>query len=405
MTAGEASSLRILVVAPTVPYPPNWGFGIRVFNLLKELGTDHEVSLACFAGDQDREKVDAIRSICSAVHTVAPPLLDLRGKRTRQLRSMLSRQSFQTAGHSSPEMTQLLRDLSASGDFDVVQFESSQLISLLPTSPIPVLLDEHNIEYELLQRMMEVETSPMRKAYNWREYRKFEREETAAWARVDGCVMTSDREAEIVRNVVPQQRVHVAPNGVDVDYFSPVDDAVDPDEIVFTGLMSYRPNNDAARFFAREVLPIILASRPTARLTLVGLGAQEHVGSLAGPNVSVVSDVPDVRPYVRRASVVAVPLRMGSGTRLKVLEGLSMGKALVSTSVGCEGIAVRAGEHLLIEDDATRFADAVVRLLDDAAQRARLGVAGRELVESAYSWSSISHALSAFQVDVVHSRR
>lgn len=395
--------LRILMVAPSVPYPPNWGFGIRVFNLLKELAQHHDVSLLCYASD-DGEPLDVLRSICRSVDTVAPPLPSLRSKRSRQLRSLLSRGSFQQAGLVSDEMIARVRTLLADGSFDLVQLESSQLAGLVPDGSTPVVIDEHNIEYELLRRMVDVERSPVRKAYNWLEYRKFRREEIAAWNRADACVMTSEREREILGNVVPSKRVHVAPNGVDIDFFTPSAEAVDPDEIVYTGLMSYRPNVDAVKFFVRDVMPAIVAARPTAHFSIVGLGAEIHVGSLAGPNVSVVSDVPDVRPYIGRASVVAVPLRMGSGTRLKVLEGLAMAKAMVSTNVGCEGIAVRGGDQLLIEDEPGRFAAAVVRLMADADERERLGAAGRALVESQYSWSSITRGLSAFHAEVVDAR-
>lgn len=393
--------LRILLVAPSAPYPPNWGFGIRVFNLLKELAENHDVSLACYATGDDADSLAVLRTICRSVDTVPSPVQGLRSKRSLQLRSLLSRDSFQQAGMVSAEMVGLVERLTADGAFDLIQLESSQLAAVVPGGATPVVLDEHNVEFELLRRMVGVERSPVRKAYNWLEYRKFRREEIAAWARADACVMTSDREREIVRAVLPSKLVHVAPNGVDVGYFVPSEVAVDPDEIVYTGLMSYRPNIDAVKFFVRDVMPAVLAARPTAHFTIVGLGAEIHVGSLAGPHVSVVSDVPDMRPYIARASVVVVPLRMGSGTRLKVLEGLAMAKAMVSTNVGCEGIAVRDGDQLLIEDEPTRFAAAVVRLMADADERSRLGAAGRALVESQYSWSSITRGLSDLYAQVL----
>ena len=399
--AGESTPLRILVVTPSVPYPPNWGFGIRVFNLLRELARTHRVSLVCFAAEDDRAKVDELLRFCEAVHTVAPPLANNRVKRTRQLRSAFSRRSFQSAGMHSAEMVRLLTQLLSREAYDLVQLESSQLVSSFPPCSIPIVVDEHNIEYELLRRMVDVERSPLRKAYNWIEYRKFRREEIAAWFRVDACVLTSDREYHIFRAALPSKAAHVAPNGVDVDYFQPSDAPTEPGSIVFTGLMSYRPNVDAVKFFVREVMPRIVAAIPNVKFTIVGLDAQHNVGFLAGPHVEIASDVPDVRPYIQRASVVAVPLRMGSGTRLKVLDALAMGKPMVSTRVGCEGIAVENGKHLLIEDDPDRFADAVIRLLSDAAQSQSLGAAGRQLVEARYSWASISRSLAEFHAQVL----
>ena len=397
----DPAGLKILVVTPSVPYPPHWGFGIRVFNLLRELAETNSVSLVCFAAEADDGKVRELLKFCAAVHTVPSPLANNVIKRRRQLRSTFSRRSFQSTGTRSAEMVRLLRKVLAAGDFDLVQLESSQLVSSFPSCSMPTVLDEHNIEYELLRRMVDVERSPLRKAYNWIEYRKFRREETRAWVRVDACVLTSDREYEIVRAALPSKAAHVAPNGVDIDYFKPSDAPTESNSIVFTGLMSYRPNVDAVKFFVREILPRIVTKVPDVKFRIVGLEAEQNVGYLAGPHVDVISDVPDVRPYIERAAIVAVPLRMGSGTRLKVLDALAMGKPIVSTSVGCEGIAVRNTQHLLVADGPEHFADAVLGLLSDPARGERLGRAGRQLVEAQYSWASISRSLAAFHAEVV----
>jgi glycosyltransferase involved in cell wall biosynthesis len=300
-------------------------------------------------------------------------------------------------------MSDLLQRLLTTGRFDLVQLESSQLASVATWGPAPWIIDEHNLEYELLQRMYEVEHSPLRKAYNWLEFKKFRGEELGAWRTCDACVLTSTREQRVFAAERPSTPSHVAPNGVDVELFVPSTDPPDPDNIVFTGLMSYRPNTDGAAFFVREVLPLILARRPSTRFNIVGLAAEQSVGFLAGPNVRVLSDVPDVRPYIRDAAVVAVPLRMGSGTRLKILEGLAMGKAIVSTTIGCEGIDVVDDRDMLIADEPAAFAGAVLRLLEDAEARHRLGAAGRTLAEERYSWASIVDALTDFHGDVLGS--
>jgi sugar transferase (PEP-CTERM/EpsH1 system associated) len=402
---GDPANLKILVVTPSVPYPPNWGFGIRVFNLLRELAQTNSVSLVCFAAEGDGDKVRELLKFCEAVHTVPSPLANNVIKRGRQLRSTFSRRSFQSTGTHSGEMVRLMRQVLAEGDFDLVQLESSQLVSSFPSCSMPIVLDEHNIEYELLRRMVDVERSALRKAYNWIEYRKFRKEETGAWVRVDACVLTSDREYEIVRAALPSKALLVAPNGVDIDYFKPSDAPTEPNSIVFTGLMSYRPNVDAVKFFVREILPRIVVQVPNVKFKIVGLEAEQNVGFLAGPHVEVISDVPDVRPYIESASIVAVPLRMGSGTRLKVLDALAMSKPMVSTSVGCEGIAVKDGQHLIVADGPEKFADAILGLLADPAHGRRLGAAGRQLVEAHYSWASIARSLADFHAAVLRTAR
>jgi glycosyltransferase involved in cell wall biosynthesis len=171
--------------------------------------------------------------------------------------------------------------------------------------------------------------------------------------------------------------------------------------MIFTGLMGYRPNVDGAVYFVHEILPHILRVRPDATFTIVGAAPAEEVTRLAGPNVRVVGEVPDVRPYLAAAAVSVVPLRMGSGTRLKVVEGLAMGKAIVSTSLGCEGIAVRDGEHLLVADEPLAFARSVLRLLDDSDAAAALGRRGRELAVDQYDWAASAQQLETFYAGVL----
>ena len=159
------------------------------------------------------------------------------------------------------------------------------------------------------------------------------------------------------------------PNGVDVDYFKPTDREREPGSIVFNGVLDYRPNLDAALFLVDEVLPLVRARHPEARVTIVGRGDPAELTQVQLPNVEATGEVPDVRPYLEQAAVVAVPIRAGSGTRFKVVEGLAVGAPMVSTTVGCEGIGVEDGEHLLVADSAEGFAEAIVRLLDDTDAR------------------------------------
>ena len=229
-------------------------------------------------------------------------------------------------------MSDLVNGLLARERYDLVQFEASQLASFPLASSTPWIVDEHNLEYELLRRMYKTEHSPLRKLYNWTEYRKFLREERSSWSRAEACVVTSERERAVVASQATDTPVHVVPNGVDIDHFIPDDDDVDPNRIVFTGLMSYRPNIDAVTFFVQRILPLIVAEKPDVVFDIVGQGPPPEVRRLEGRSVRVVGEVPDTRPYVRRAGAFVVPLRMGSGTRLKILEGLAMGKGLVTTA-------------------------------------------------------------------------
>lgn len=387
--------MKILMLSPWLPYPPNWGFAKRVFHILEVLGRRHDITLVAFSAGGDAEHVRMLEPYCAAVHTVPAPSFAL-GKRVAQVASLLSPASFQRRTSYSPAMQRTLDTLAAGAPFDIIHVESSQMACYRFDPRSVLILDEHNIEYELYYRMYQTEAALVRRWFSWLEYYKFKREETASWRSVGGCVLTSEREAVLVNAVVPSVPTAVVPNAVDTDFFAPSSAPVDPDAIVLTGLMKYRPNVDGALFFVKEIMPRILQRRPNVTFHIVGGEAPPEIRRLASRQVVVTGAVEDVRPYVHGAAVFAVPLRMGSGTRLKVLEGLSMGKPMVSTALGCEGIEVVHGQHLLIADTAAAFADAVLDVMARPELARRLSDEGRSLMLRQYRWEHAVGALEAF---------
>jgi glycosyltransferase involved in cell wall biosynthesis len=187
----------------------------------------------------------------------------------------------------------------------------------------------------------------------------------------------------------------VVANGVDLEYFTPWTGDIEPRTVVFNATLDYRPNVDAVTHLVEDVWPLVLAQCPSARLAIVGNAPERAAQRLRRPTVDVVGRVPDVRPHLGRAQVVAVPVRIGGGTRLKVVEALSMAKPMVSTSLGCEGLALADGRHLLIADDAETFAARVLQLFEDPALGQRLGRAGRTAAEENYSWELAGDRLEA----------
>lgn len=386
--------LNILVLTPSVPFPTSVGFGIRVFQLARHLAAHHRVTVLAY-GDHPRD-ASTLRGVGVEVSVVGPPVLGRGGKRVAQLASLASRRPYQYSALQTRAMQRELDTLLETSKFDVVQVESSQMSTFDFRGHPVVVIDEHNIEYELLSRSFKTERSVRRKLFNAVEYVKVRRAEQAAWQRADGCLLTSRREETAVHQVAPSVPTAVVPNGVDPEYFSPSPEPIDPDSILFMGQLAYRPNLDAVRYFMREILPLIVQAKPSAKLTVAGYGKPDVLASLKGANVEATGWVPDIRPYLRRSAVVVVPVRMGSGTRLKVLDGLAMGKAVVSTSLGCEGIDVSHGEHLLIGDDPQTFANHVLTVLRDPFLAIELGRRGRGLVEDKYSWSAVTAGLEAF---------
>jgi glycosyltransferase involved in cell wall biosynthesis len=397
-------SVRVLVVGAWFPYPPRWGWATRVYQLARQLAVRHDVTLLTYATSADEENVAELERQGLRVETVrqeAPSTIERRGA---QLRSLLGRTPYEPHRTYSREMQQAIDRLFAREAFDVVQLESTLVWPFRFPDGTPLVLDEHNVDYETYARMREGTRSPLRKAFYLVEEGRVRRYEQDAWRRSSGLVLTSAREEEMAREVAPHTATAVVPNGVDTEYFTPDASGIEPRTIVFNGVLDYRPNLDAALFLADEVLPRVHETHPDARVVVVGRGGPDELQQVRKPNVDATGEVPDVRPYLARAEVVAVPILAGSGTRFKVVEGLAMSKPMVSTAVGCEGIGVEDGRHLLIADTSEELASAIVRLFDDAALARSLGQAGREYVEREYSWTRAGERLQALYDVVLEGR-
>ena len=250
----------------------------------------------------------------------------------------------------------------------------------------------------ILRRTFENESSPARKWYNWAEYRALRQREIDLCREADGVVCTSDRDLAALKRLTALRASAVVPNGVDIETFLPADPAARvPGRVIFTGTMGYYPNVQAVLFFAEKCWPAIRARLPDATWEIVGSHPPAEVLALAAlPGVTVTGAVADVRPHLAAASVAIAPLLIGGGTRLKILEAFATGTPMVSTRIGCEGLAVVPGVSLLVEDDPPAFAEAVVRVLTDASLRARLSLAGRSVAESTYGWARCGDQLVAF---------
>jgi polysaccharide biosynthesis protein PslH len=389
----RSGDLRILVVGQRFPFPPRSGFETRFYHLVLQLARRYDVTLLTYLWDDQVGDVDGFGADARVefVRWHAPSPVR---RRARQLAAVASREAFAVRSVRSGEMQAAIDRLSARTRFDAVQVESVLPLVFRFPPRARVVIDEHNIEYEVFERMRAVERSLARKLFYGVEQARVRRFEQSGWRRAAACVVTSEREEQIVRAAAPATPVAIVPNAVDLDRFRPSGRDVDAGTIVFNGVLDYHPNVDAAAFLVEEVLPLVRERRPDVTLTIVGRGRPAVLERLRRPGVDVTGEVADVRPYLERTAVEVVPVRMGGGTRLKVLEGLALEKPMVSTTLGCEGIDVRHGEHLLVADTAEAFASAVVRLLEDSDLAGRLGRAGRRLVGDHYSWDAAGERLA-----------
>jgi glycosyltransferase involved in cell wall biosynthesis len=256
----------------------------------------------------------------------------------------------------------------------------------------PVLLFEHNVEYMIWRRASATSTNPIRRALLGLEWRKMRRYEMRACRQAKLTITVSEDDRLMLDEDVPESRKVAIPTGVDVGYFDSDDDTLEqPEEIVFTGSMDWHPNEDAMCYFINSILPLLRREAPEVSLTIVGRNPSRQLRDAAtAAGVTVTGTVDDVRPYIQRASVYVVPLRIGGGTRLKIYEALAMGKAVVSTTIGAEGLPLEEGVHILRADEPDAFAGKVLDLLRNRARRKELGLAGRRLMEREYSWSRVA---------------
>ncbi len=389
--------VRVLIAVPHAPYPPTHGFAIRVHHLARELvRLGDEVTLVAHADGADAE-AGLARSGIRFVPVLEP------GRRRRisaRLRGLASRHSQQWHARHSRAMQVTIDELLAGERFDVVQIESPEFWTYRYPPGRPLVYDAHNIWGELRARMQREQ--PRTPSWLYRAYDtwKLAGDERRAWQRANLCVATSEREAAIMRAGGARRSI-VVPNGVDLGYFRPAPYRPVPDRLVFMGVVRYRPNADAVRLLAREIVPEIARRRPAVELEVVGQNVPGHIAALGGRHVRFTGSVPDVRPHLADAAVAVIPLRTGSGTRLKALEAFAMARPVVSTSLGMEGIEAEPGRHYLRADDPAEFADAVARLLEDPGLAEELGRAGRALVEERYGWDAAGARLHAALTDVV----
>lgn len=256
------------------------------------------------------------------------------------------------------------------------------------------ILYEHNVESEIAGRYARLERNILKKIFAYMEYLKFRSLQKRMWPKFDYCVVCSEVDKKIVELVTGKGKVIIINNGVDLDYFSPSNSQIKPNTLVYTGQIGWYPNEDALIYFSKKIMPIIKRSIPNLKLWVVGANPSAKIKALTNDNsFAVTGFVDDVREFVYKAGVFIVPLRIGSGTRLKILEAMSMKKAIVTTIIGCEGLEVEDNKHLLIRDNPQEFAQGVIDLLRDEELRRRLGENGRKLVEEKYDWKVVFNGL------------
>lgn len=399
--------MNVLWLSHNVPYPPIGGVLQRSYNLLQQLGSRHRVYLvalnqrAILPAEKDIEEARvALESVCAHVDIVPIPSDASRHAWYRLvISSFITRTAYNVNWLRSTVMHRKIAAIMERVRFDVIHYDTIGLMEYFGHARgCATILNHHNIESAMLVRRAEMEANPLKKIYFRREGSVLESLERLYGPQVDVNLTVSRLDAVRLQAISPAAAIEVCENGTDPGYFQPdVMSRAEPGHLLFVGGMRWYPNRDAMLYFCREVWPRCVAQMPSLELTIAGAHPPAELRQMAGADnrIRVQGYVDDVRPYFDRADIFICPIRDGGGTRLKVLDAMAMGKAIVSTSIGCEGLDVVHGEHVLIADTPEDFATCVGRLLSQPALKADLGARARKLVHEKYSWDVIGRRLMA----------
>ncbi len=395
--------MNILFLTPQVPYPIRQGTALRNYHLIEGLAERHTVSLLSFlelGQPADPAGWGPLTSLCRRIVTVpAPP----RSGRQRLLGLIRSRRPDMALRLWSRPFADRLARWLEDESFDIVHVEGIELAPYVPlleeASSCPLILfDDHNAEYVLQKRAFQTDWRIPRRwhaaVYSFVQWRRLCRFEADVCRRADRVVAVSETDRAALENLVPGLSVGVITNCINTAAYAPSasvpHETVPAFTLLFTGKMDYRPNIDATLWFGREIWPLVKAQEPDATWGIVGKSPHPRLDPLrADPAVTITGEVPEIIPYFQAAKLYIIPVRMGGGTRFKLLEAMAAGTPVVSTTVGAEGVPVRSGRELLLADCPTDFAAAAIRLLRDATLTDQLTAASLALVREQFDWRTV----------------
>jgi sugar transferase (PEP-CTERM/EpsH1 system associated) len=390
--------VQILFITDYPPYPPISGDLIRVYNLILRLAKQHQVSLAVLLWTPDEaDSLSHLREFCHRVETVSlrwrHPLVHLPGL----IHYALLGKPLELRLLYSEKLESKIRQLVSTEEFDIVHIEQSRMAlyleALPPGARCARILAFQNIAADQYARLFRVERSLITRARHLLFSLMMRRWEPLYAERFDSCITVSEVERSLLMAANPRLRVNVVPNGVDTRMYQPLALEERRPALLFIGSMSYGPCVDAAIYFCNQILPRIRQAVSCVELWIVGAGPTPEVSALSSDVVHVTGRVDSVLPYYKKSAISVVPLRAGGGTRLKILESMALGRPVVSTSIGCEGIDAIDSEHLLVADSPEQFSMQVIRLLTDRRLYESISTNARRLVVDRYDWDIIASQL------------
>jgi sugar transferase (PEP-CTERM/EpsH1 system associated) len=390
--------MRILWIKAGGLVPPDSGGKIRSYNILRELARNHSVTFFSFYATHENDGHAALAQIFDESICVPLSLSAEKSARamSQYISSVLSFQPYSVSKHFRSSVKRKLASLLEQQKFDIIVCDFIFAAPAVPWNfPCAKVLFTHNVEAMIWQRHFQMANNFWWKAVAWREWKTMDRTEKRYLRRADHVLTVSEADRNVFLSTIESEKITAIPTGVDVEYFRPeAAQAECADSLVFTGSMDWLPNEEGIFYFVQEVLPLIRRQRPGISLDIVGRKPSKRLQQLAErePNVRITGWVDDVRPYLARGAVCIVPLRIGGGTRLKIFEAMAMGKAIVSTTIGAEGLPVQHGENIFLADDSESFSRRVLEVLGDSSLRGQIGRAAHKLVTERHSWTKVASA-------------
>ena len=402
--------MRVLWLSHLIPYPPKGGVLQRSYHLLKEVAKHHDVDLLAFhqpnlmgplvssLDEGIKEAQQVLNGFCKKVEFVEISSQQVRfGNYFLALKSLFTQDPYNINWLKSPEYTKVLRELLQSSDYDLVHFDT---ISLVPyfnlVGKIPTVLDHHNIESHMLIRRAENESNVLKKWYFRQEGLRLETFEKQFCPQFSLNITCSEIDKQRLRGIAPASWVEEVPNGVDVNYFKPDRSVEQGKNLIFIGTLNWYPNIEAVRFLAHELWPSLKKEVPGISIDIIGAEPPEDIVRLSetDSDFRVHGFVDDILPFMNKAAIYVCPIMDGGGTKLKVLDALSMEKALVAHEIACEGIRVQNEKNVIFAQSVDDYIDAIKLLIENKQLRQKMGEEARKLVEDKYAYEMVGENLS-----------
>ena len=407
MVARDQNKLKILFFSQRFPLPMDAGGKIRTGQMLKFLKEIFDMTMVCnIESPKDDQYLDQVNTLCSEFHAVPWKETTKYSVKFywRVLTRFFSSYPITVKNDYSKELEEKIEELVRIHSYDLLicDFLQPTLNFKNVMQGNRTLLFQHNVESMIVKRHYETASNVLMKWFWYVQWKKMVKYEKLMCQRFNGVVTVSEPDKATLEKEFDAEHVYAIPTGVDISYFSPNGTTPEPNSLIYVGSMDWLPNEDAILYFAEQILPLIKQKVSGVKLTVVGRNPSDSLLHTLErcPEIQIVGRVDDIRPYISRHRVFILPLRIGGGTRIKVFEAMAMGKAIVSTHIGTEGLPLTNGEYVLLADTPSSFADAIVRLLKNNEDRRKIEEAARDFVEKNCSWQKASEIFAQACVKV-----